>query len=251
MNIDKEKASGFLKMLFETHIVLLAVINIVVFVVGKESILGFIMLNTIVVGYYFMYQNSILANVTDIIFMFIYAFLALRYRIYSEFIVKIAVLIPLNLLSWYDAAHERKFYEHPYLLRIKKKTNWDVAKTTTLCAVVFLLYRHLLDTLNDPTANVSAALAITSIIATWYHYKHDQQKWLYWIIYNSMCLGMWIYYEHGLQSVGPTLYAYFFLVTSILGYVEYIIFKEDKNYRSIFNLDLYGQEPKDLNDKKS
>lgn len=245
MNVDKEKARGILKLLFEIHIVMLAVVNIIVFAIGRESFIGFIMLNLIVAGYYFMYNNSMWANVTDVGFMLLYAILALRYRIYSEFIVKIVVLIPLTILSWYDSAHDKRFYENPYILRIKKKTNWDVTKTATLCGVIFLVFREALERLHDPTANVSAALAITSIIATWHHYKHDQQKWLYWIIYNSMCLAMWIYYEHGIYSVGPTLYAYYFLVTSILGYVEFVVFKDDPNYRSLFNLDLYDTNRKE------
>ena len=249
MDAKKEKARMILKVLFETHIVLLAVVNIVVFAVGRESFIGFLMLNLIVVGYYFMYNNSMWSIVTDVGFMLLYSILALRYKIYSEFIVKIAVLIPLTLLSWYDSLNDKKFYENPYILRIKKKTNWDVTKTATLCAAVFLIFRYSLERLNDPTANVSAILAVTSIIATWYHYKRDQQKWLYWIIYNAMCLSMWIYYEHGIYSVGPTLYAWYFLVTSILGYTEYVIFKDEPGYRSLFNLDLF--DPQGIDKKKS
>nr|DAN62692.1 MAG TPA: Nicotinamide mononucleotide transporter [Caudoviricetes sp.] len=245
MDEKKQKIRSILKILFETHIVMLAVINIIVFAVGRESFIGFLMLNLIVAGHYFMYSNSMWANVTDIGFLFLYATLALKYRIYSEFITKVAVLIPLTILSWYDSARNKKFYENPYILRIKKKTNWDVTKTATLCVIIFLLFREALESLNDPTANVSAALVITSIIATWYHYKHDQQKWLYWIIYNSMCLSMWIYYEHGIYSVGPTLYAYYFLITSILGYVEFVVFKNEPNYRSLFNLDLYDANHKE------
>lgn len=249
MDIKKEKARNVLKLLFETHIVLLAVINIIAFAVGRESFIGFLMLNLVVVGYYFMYKNSMWAVVTDVGFLLLYAILALRYRIYSEFIVKVTILIPLTILAWYDSLNNKKFYENPYILSIKKKTNWDVAKTATLCCSVFLLFRYALERLNDPTANVSAILAITSIIATWYHYKRDQQKWLYWIIYNTMCLAMWIYYEHGIYSVGPTLYAWYFLVTSILGYTEYVIFKNEPGYRSLFNIDLF--DPQGLDDKKS
>jgi nicotinamide mononucleotide transporter len=154
-----------------------------------------------------------------------YIFVFFSVQLYADMSLNVYYFI-VSIYGWYHWLQQKDNSSHSSIkITVLKLSNWFVylLETLALTIVFAWILIHIPQKIGIEPSSVpwwDAFLTAASIIATWMLARKKLEHWLWWIVIDSLCVGVFMY-----KNLHST--AILFVMNTIMAIVGYINWKKD------------------------
>ena len=214
-------------------IVLFTAINIFLFFVWDDTLLGLISSITGMLCVVLIAKGKISNYYFGIINTSTYAYISFTYDLYGEAMLNALFYLPVNIIGiflWRKHITNVQVYGEDITVKRLDKKGWSIVINITIIGTI--LYAFFLNAIGGQQVRLDSAAVVLSVIAQILMLKRFAEQWILWIAVNVLSILLWFI---TLTKTGGNDWSMMvmwtaFLINSIYGYVNWVkLFKGQKS----------------------